>query len=453
MKRISLFLPLLLPLLLLSQTKHDGLEFSRTEFNFPQARNWVSRIDTVEVTNLTGKKIHLLKRDDPKGFEFRYPERSIDPGKTEIIQIIYMPRETGKFNTSIPLYHSASMTPIHITYKGEILSFDEFADAACPSFTKQNLKPLGFQLEVTVLDSLTKKPLGNSTIEIATGEFYSQHRTDAQGTYSQYAGINYYTILAAQTGYQSREVSRHINPKNRKITLELPSLSSPISIPSVVPVAVTPTIAPTSTVVATPVTDPIPTSSSFSLNDFKKNNIVFLIDKSSSMNKPDCMPLLKLAMTELSKMTRAEDRITIITYANEARVVLPGTPGSEHEKIISVIEQLKCGGRTEGGKAIHTAYKNAEENFIKDGVNEIIVATDGGFNGISENEEELMKLVDSQAKAGISLSVLAFGQNKYGKAHITRLAKQGNGFYEFIQNEESARLTLSETIKIRSRVK
>ena len=171
------------------------------------------------------------------------------------------------------------------------------------------------------------------------------------------------------------------------------------------------------------------------------------------MNKPDCMQLLQAAMIELAKMARAEDRVTIITYANEAKIVLPSTSGNEHEKMITVIQQLKCGGKTEGGKAIQTAYKNAQENFIKDGMNQIIIATDGGFNGLSENEAELMKLVSEKAKQEIKLSVLAFGQNRYGKAMITRLAKHGEGFYEFIANENDAQLKLTETIKLQSKIK
>lgn len=431
---------LLLPIQLLTQTIHEGLEFSRTTFNFPKAENWVSRIDTIEVTNLTNKKVHLLRQDDPKNFELRFPQKSIDPGNTETIEVIFAPKEKGKFNYTFLIYHSASLTPVTVTYKGEILGFDEFADAACPSFTKTNLKPVAFELEINVIDSTTKKSLGNSFLEITKGEYYTQTQTDANGYFREKSTINYYTVLAEHSGYKSRSIARHINPKNRKITIKLP--------PS--------TTTPTPEIVTT-ITPPVElagnASTALPLAEYKKNNIVFLIDKSSSMNKPDCMPLLQMAMTQLANMTRSEDRITIITYANEAKVVLPGMAGSENTEIIAVIDQLKCGGRTEGGKAIHTAYRNAQENFIQDGVNQIIIATDGGFNGLTENEAEMMALVSSKAKEGIMLSVLAFGQNRFGKAHIARLAKQGEGFYEFISDEEDAKIKLTETVKTQSKVK
>lgn len=444
MKRLLPVTLLLVSVHLSAQVEHDGLIFSRTEFNFPKTENWISSIDTIEVRNITNKKIFLLKQKYPREFETRFPANAIEPGKTDFIAVIYKPAEKGKFNASIPVFHSASQTSVNITYKGEVLSFDEYSDVACPSFSKPNLKPVSFELEITVLDSATKKPLGNSFLEITKGEFYTQHQTDETGSLKKKADFGYYIVMAEHTGYKSRTNAKHINPKNNKIIIALPPLEKQIvtavkdSIPALKKDSTTPL----------PVT-----RTNFSLADYKKNNIVFLIDKSSSMNKPDCMPLVQKSMTELAKMARAEDRISIITYANEAKIVLPGTSGSEHEKMIAVIKQLKCGGKTEGGKAIGIAYKNAEENFIKGGMNQIIIATDGGFNGLSENEEELMKLVSDKSKHEIKLSVLAFGQNRYGKAMIMRLAKQGEGFYEFIANENEAQVKLTETIKLQSKIK
>lgn len=431
---------------LFAQTEHDGLTFSATEFNFPKTENWVSSIDTIEVTNTTDKKIFLLRQKYPREFQVRFPANAVEPGKTEIIEIVYKPSEKGKFNASIPIFHSASEIPVTIAYQGEVLSFDEFADVACPSFSKPNLKPLHFDFEVIVLDSATQKPIANSFVEISKGEFYSQQQTGENGTFRKKTDIGYYLILADHAGYKSRTVGKHVNPRNNKIIISLTPIEKQektVANETLINDVVKKDSAP-----------PLPEiKTEFAIADYKKNNIVFLIDKSSSMNKPDCMPLLQSAMTELAKIARAEDRITIITYANEAKIVLPGTSGSEHEKIISVIQELKCGGKTEGGKAIHTAYKIAEDNFIKGGMNQIIIATDGGFNGLAENEEDLMKFVGTKTKQEIKLSVLAFGQNRYGKAMIARLAKQGEGFYEFIANENDTHTKLTDSIKFQSKIK
>ena len=436
-----------------AQENYDGLTFTATKFIFPKTENWISSIDSISVTNTTTKKIFLLTQKYPREFEVKIPTEEIDPGQTKIIEIIYKPSEKGKFNSSIQIYQSASQTPVIISYKGEVLSFDEFADIACPSFSKPNLKPADFDLEILTLDSVTQKPLANSFIEITKGEFYSQYKTDENGMLKKKSEIGYYIVLAEHPGYKSKTTEKHINPKNHKIILAmLPVQEQKIIVPE--KIFVPPQVVSKEVGIKKDSSPALPnTETNFSLTDYKKNNIIFLIDKSSSMGKPDCIPFLQSAMTTLAKMTRAEDNVTIITYANEAKVVLEKIKGSEHGKMIAVIQQLKCGGKTEGGKAIHTAYKIARENFINGGINQIIIATDGGFNGLSEDEVELMQLVGVNAKKEIKLSVLSFGQNRFGKAKIERLAKQGEGFYLFISNENEANEKLIETIKLQSKIK
>lgn len=451
MKNISLLLLLFVRFSYISiaQTNHDGLTFSETEFRFNKIKDWISRIDTIEVTNTTGKRIYLLKQKYPQEFEIRFPAQGIDPGKTEKIEIIYKPKNTGKFDINLPIYHTASLTPQPIRYSGEIISFDDFALDACPSFTKP-MKPLVFLVQVTTIDSATKKPLENSNIEIISGETYKQLQTDKDGECSTPGNVGYHIIYAEHKGYNSKTVEQAINPRKNKVVVALASNTKP---EIVIPDITTPTKKDTVIVAKheTPVILPKATSS-FPLSSYKKNNIIFLIDKSSSMNGPDRMPLLQQAMAQAASMMRPEDRITIITYSNDARIVLPATAGNEHEKMAQVIQQLKCGGRTEGGKAIHMAYKNAEDNFIEGGINQIILATDGGFNGLEDNPATLEQLVQTKAQKEIKLSVLAFGTNRFGKAAITRLAAKGSGFYLYVQNEDDAANKLTETIKSQSKL-
>jgi Mg-chelatase subunit ChlD len=435
-----------------AQTLHDGLSVSTTQFNYPKTENWISHIDSVEIRNVSSKKIVLLKQRPPREFQVRIPAAALEAGESVMMEIVYKPSGTGKFNSSFDLYHSASSSPITITYKGEVKGFDPYNEVACPSFSKPNLKPIDFAMEIFVIDSLTKKPLGNSFLEISMGEFYTQHKTDNGGRFVQKARIYYYTVLAEKEGYKSKAISTHLNPRNYRMTIALPPTKEKTSTSEILAPVV---IAKKETIEAkpiTPATAPPSSHSEFPTSSYKKNNIIFLIDKSSSMNKPDCLPLLQTTMKQLAAMTRSEDRITIITYSNDAKVVLPGTNGNEYEKISAAINALQCGGRTEGGKAITMAYNNAEDYFIKGGVNQIILATDGGFNGIAEDEGELMNLVQEKTNQGILLSVLAFGQNRYGKAHINRLANQGKGFYLYIQTEEDARQKLTDKIKIQSKI-
>ena len=118
------------------------------------------------------------------------------------------------------------------------------------------------------------------------------------------------------------------------------------------------------------------------------SNLVFLIDVSGSMNDQNKLPLLKESMKILIKALRKEDKVSIIVYARAAGMVLPPTSGDEQRTIIDALEKLSAGGSTAGGAGIELAYKTAEENFIKNGNNRVILATDGDFNvGTSSNTD------------------------------------------------------------------
>ncbi|OFY84268.1 MAG: hypothetical protein A3F72_14705 [Bacteroidetes bacterium RIFCSPLOWO2_12_FULL_35_15] len=449
-----------LPIYLSAQTEHDGLTFSKTEFNFQKVKNWISTIDTVEVKNTSDKKIFVFKRFYSQEFEVSVPSDAINPGESGIIAIIYKPKLKGKFNISIPVYHSSSQTPVEIIFKGEVLSFDEYANDACPSFSNAR-KPFEFEMEIHVQDSVTKQPLSNSLIEIEQSERFAQHYSNSEGDYKQRSEIGYRLLYIEHPGYKSKTLLKNFNPKNKKVIVELVALAAkekPILLfkDSVVIVQKEKPIQlfKDSIVIVQKeiMTVKAEEHPDFSLANYKENNIIFLIDISGSMNGPDRMPLLKKSMIELTRLLRTEDKLSIITYADEATVILAGVAGSDQEKIISVIQQLKCGGKTSGGKAISVAYENAEKNFKKQGVNQIALSTDGGFNGLADTEEELMNYIGKKAGEQIQFSVLAFGQNKGGKQLISQLANKGNGFYLFIGSEDDAKAKLTETIKLQSKI-
>ena len=110
------------------------------------------------------------------------------------------------------------------------------------------------------------------------------------------------------------------------------------------------------------------------------SNFVFLIDVSGSMSDANKLPLLKESMRILVKELRKEDKVSIVVYAGSAGVVLEPTSGEEKEKIMEAFDQLSAGGSTAGGQGIELAYKLAQQNFIKEGNNRVIIATDGDFN-------------------------------------------------------------------------
>jgi len=176
--------------------------------------------------------------------------------------------------------------------------------------------------------------------------------------------------------------------------------------------------------------------------DLPASNLVFLVDVSGSMNSPSKLGLLKSALKLLSKKMRAEDKISIVVYAGASGVVLEPVAGNQTAKISQALDALSAGGRTNGAAGIRSAYQLAEQEFIKGGINRIILATDGDFNVGTVNFEALKDLVEEKRKTGISLTTLGFGTGNYNDHLMEQLADAGNGNYSYIDTLNEAQKVL-----------
>ena len=170
-------------------------------------------------------------------------------------------------------------------------------------------------------------------------------------------------------------------------------------------------------------------------------NLVFLIDSSGSMGEPNKLPLLKRAFHLLVDQLNDKDRVTIVTYAGAAGVVLPPTSGSDKVKILAALDQLEAGGSTAGGEGIRLAYQLAQANFVKGGVNRVLLATDGDFNVGITDPKALEDFVIRERGTGVYLTCLGFGNDNYNDALMQNMAQAGNGNAVFID-------TLNEAHKV-----
>ncbi|MCX2543219.1 VWA domain-containing protein [Pseudomonas sp. COW5] len=175
-------------------------------------------------------------------------------------------------------------------------------------------------------------------------------------------------------------------------------------------------------------------------------NLVFLVDVSGSMDRREGLPLVKSTLKLLVDQLREQDRVSLVVYAGESRVVLEPTSGREKAKIRTAIEQLTAGGSTAGASGIELAYQMAQQAFIPNGINRILLATDGDFNvGVSDFDSLKQMAVDKR-KTGISLTTLGFGVDNYNEHLMEQLADAGDGNYAYIDNLREARKVLVDQL-------
>lgn len=173
-------------------------------------------------------------------------------------------------------------------------------------------------------------------------------------------------------------------------------------------------------------------------------NLVLLLDVSGSMNAPNKLPLLQQSFRLLIDQLNARDRVAIVVYAGAAGTVLEPTPGNEHARILAALDSLRPGGSTAGAEGLRQAYALAEQNFNRNAVNRVIIATDGDFNVGINDPQQLQDFVSRKRETGVYLSVFGFGGGNYNDALMQRLAQNGNGVAAYIDTLNEARRVLRD---------
>ncbi len=171
-------------------------------------------------------------------------------------------------------------------------------------------------------------------------------------------------------------------------------------------------------------------------------NLVFLVDVSGSMQDANKLELLKTSLQLLTRQLRKQDSVSLVVYAGASGVVLEPTTGNQKAKIITALDRLTAGGSTNGAAGIELAYAMAEQAFIPEGINRVILATDGDFNVGAVNIEQLKDLIKRKRNTGIALTTMGFGAGNYNDALMEQLADIGNGNYAYIDSLNEARKVL-----------
>jgi Ca-activated chloride channel family protein len=184
------------------------------------------------------------------------------------------------------------------------------------------------------------------------------------------------------------------------------------------------------------------TAPKLNLDSIPPSNLVFLIDISGSMDKPNRLPLLQSAFKMLVDNLRPQDTISLVTYGGGVGIALPPTGGKEKQKIKDAIDSLSAEGDTPGENAIRIAYDLTKRSFIPKGNNRVILATDGDFNVGQASEKELEDLIVSYRQTGIYLTCLGVGMGNYKDSKLETLAKKGNGNFAYIDNLAEAQKIL-----------
>lgn len=446
--RIITFIPCLLSLSLFS---FGQMTFNTLKHNFGELQSYDNRFVDITIMNQGPKDGYILSVRKPSEVVYIQNRAFVQKDSSLTLRFQVNPRQKGKFSYTVDIYTSDKEDAHKLVLSGNLLemeSNDRSSLTSCPDFNSHpaGRKPDQFDLTVITIDASTREELGKSKVSMIQDGFAAwTEQTDKNGRIKKQGTIGLAYFYAKHDGYLPTEKGAFVSNDRNKVVIELrknpddsvvpePEIAQQPPATEIVieteekkppviepPVSTVPAPEP-ETVVSLKELD----EDNFDVSFFAPVNVAFVLDVSSSMNQGDKMELMKYSLNQLSEMIRQEDKISLVTYASRAKVLLPPTTGKNKDAVREQVKGLRASGMTAGGDGIKMGFEQAEEGFIPGGVNHVFIITDGAFN---QKNYDYKKLIKKYTKKNIQLSVVGVLNDAKSEASMREIAQLGKGEY------------------------
>ncbi|HEU4717205.1 MAG TPA: VWA domain-containing protein [Bacteroidia bacterium] len=138
-----------------------------------------------------------------------------------------------------------------------------------------------------------------------------------------------------------------------------------------------------------------------------RDNVVFLIDVSGSMQQKGLIDEAKRSILPFVNTLSVNDHVTILAFSGNVQVLCEQVPASDTATIRDALDHLSAGGATNAKGAFDAAYASVRKKMIPGGTNKIVVLTDGQ---IYLDKKEKKKIRAAVKDEGITVSVVFFGE-------------------------------------------
>lgn len=444
------------------QTAFSQAEITPKRLDFGTTNPDTEWIVDVKITGKSAQKDFVLRHTFSHEYEVLFSSKTILPDSTITMRVKFKPRMKGAFKENIQLYF-ASMQQSVIFPVTAFVDYKNPADnIPCPDFSQRTPDCCASnQFEVEVIDKETKAPIGKASVKVVEdGTLQAKLETGKEGKARRDIPIGYYQLIASHKDYFSESIISYVNLRKSYFKFELERIPEAIvenSIeeekPEVVEIIKEPKEEPerdeitiiTGGVPEPPVPTVVITSEVMPEDKYNPNNIVFLLDVSGSMNQKDRLELMKGTLRQLVKVLRPSDKITLISYSDDAKILLATTSGDQKGEIMPIVEELKIAGATNASKGFKTAYNVLKKQQIKGGNNQLIAITDGAFE--VEEQKAIDKMVRKSARKSFVTSVMGVRCQSYAVRKLTEVSEVGNGSFLLIEDENDLNIIIDELKK------
>ena len=448
------------------------LVFETTTIDFGELNNDSPKFIDVKITNTGVKKAYILNYKAPREVSCLFSSQAAEKDSFLLFRIQPSPKKLGKFHYEIPIYTSDKLEPTTLIVSGKLTEeiYDPLASMqTCPDFRSTPSKhATDFKLTIKTIDKNTKENLENTVVYlIQQGIEIGRFVQSKSGKIQVKTPLGFIYFYAKHSGYSSTETCQYVNIIDNTVILELDKDTSVLTTTNILPTITEQTHQTTNnqeqkkesaqqnlaeqlafekpTVQTTPAIESLESipNDQFDIHTFQPIHVLFVVDISTSMGIGNRMELMKFSLMELSGILRKQDKIGIVSYANNADILLKPTDGNNKTEIQEAIKKLKSGGMTAGGEGIKLGCKTMSTTLI-DGKNIIYIITDGAFNKDSKN---YMESIDKYKNMGIQICVIGIQNSENDAKNMKKIAELGGGSYTSIQKLADAKTALIQEIK------
>lgn len=427
----------------------------RQVWDFGDVIFWKNDTARFKIRNATDKDFVFLPIYYKEDVAIFFSSRLAEPGKSIEVSMVYYTTRKGKFHLDVPLYISSRAEPLMFKLTGNIKGFDPSAQLRCPVVNPEN--PSDNRIEKMVQVEIRNR---NTDERIKPDEFSVKENSGKRVRLEPYSegfrmavSPGNYRVSCTKSGFDDYLALITLEPYQNKFIIYMDP--KPVEEPAVTGNDAGGRDATTADL---PLMDTLeneehlhPDDGLLESNLYKINNLVFIVDASMSMKRDGKMETLKSTMAILVSALRSDDRLGVIGFSSEARVIHPHGPVDNKDSIYSRINRLKTEGGTNGGAALKLAYEQAKLHFQTDGNNQIVIVTDGVFTTGGMSRKAMEKMITDANSAGIHLSTIMVGQNPTGLELLKHLSNLGGGNNIHILPDANGQSMLLEMVKTQSR--
>ena len=171
-----------------------------------------------------------------------------------------------------------------------------------------------------------------------------------------------------------------------------------------------------------------------------------LLDNSGSMERIDRQDTVRKAFATLAEQLHPNDAITLISFANQPRLLADRVPGERAGELVSMIDQLPSEGGTNIESALQLAFEKAQEQQSENAQNRIVLLTDGAVNLGDADPANLASMITQIRDNGIAFDAAGIIADGLNDEVLESMTRKGDGRYYLLDSIESADASFAKQI-------